>query len=163
VLHAHTRVHPSLARARCPIVCPRLSRRPSVAPPALQARLYPSLQQDSAALIAFESALQRRPSFSSALASAPSAAPFLQQCSRFSAPSAAAPFLQQYSRFSAYRVCISPPAAPQRRLPGNTSPLPPSSGLRGLRKADAAGASRRRGPAGWLPAGLAGGWQAGVG
>ena len=36
VLHARTRVHQSLARARCPIVCTRLSRRPSAAPPALQ-------------------------------------------------------------------------------------------------------------------------------
>ena len=45
VRHACTHVHPSLARARCPIVCTRLSRRPSSAPPALQAFLYQSLQR----------------------------------------------------------------------------------------------------------------------
>jgi len=49
VLHAHTRVHPSLARARYPIVCIRLSRRASAAPPALPALLYQSLQLASPA------------------------------------------------------------------------------------------------------------------
>jgi hypothetical protein len=43
-LHARTRVHASLTRARCPIVCAHLSRRPSAAPPGLQALLYQSLQ-----------------------------------------------------------------------------------------------------------------------
>src|SRR4030095_9372369 len=51
VLHARTRVHQSLVRARCPIVCTRLSRRPSAALTALQELLYQSLQ----ALVAFES------------------------------------------------------------------------------------------------------------
>jgi hypothetical protein len=44
-LHARTHVHASLTRARCPIVCTHLSRRPSAAPPGLQALLYQSLQQ----------------------------------------------------------------------------------------------------------------------
>jgi hypothetical protein len=50
VLHARMRVHPSLARARCLIVCTNLSRRPPAAPPALQALLYQSLQRRSAIL-----------------------------------------------------------------------------------------------------------------
>ena len=37
---ARTRVPQFLARARCPIVCPRLSRRPFAAPPALQELLH---------------------------------------------------------------------------------------------------------------------------
>ena len=50
VLHARMRVHPSLARARCLIVCTNLSRRPPAAPPALQALLYQSLQRRSSHL-----------------------------------------------------------------------------------------------------------------
>jgi hypothetical protein len=46
-LHARTRVHASLTRARRPIVCTHLSRRPSAAPPGLQALLYQSLQQQA--------------------------------------------------------------------------------------------------------------------
>src|SRR5262249_37924386 len=40
VLHARTRVHQSLARARCPIVCTSLSHRPPAAPTALQELLH---------------------------------------------------------------------------------------------------------------------------
>jgi len=50
VLHARTRVHPSLARARCPIVCTRLSRRPSAAPPASQELCMRLLKQFSSRL-----------------------------------------------------------------------------------------------------------------
>jgi len=60
VLHARMRVHQSLARARCPIVCTSLSRRPSAAPPALQELLDQPLQ--AAALIAFESVFKQRSS-----------------------------------------------------------------------------------------------------
>ena len=55
-LHARKPVHASFTRARCPIVCTHLSRRPSAAPPGLQALLY--LQAGSSVLrrlIAFES------------------------------------------------------------------------------------------------------------
>jgi hypothetical protein len=64
-LHARTRGHAALTRARCPIVCTHLSRRPSAAPPGLQALLYQSLQ---CRLLAFFSRLI-------AFASVPPAAP----------------------------------------------------------------------------------------
>jgi hypothetical protein len=50
VLHARTRVHQSLTRARCPSGCTRLSRRPSAALTALQELLHQSLKQRSSRL-----------------------------------------------------------------------------------------------------------------
>src|SRR5262249_5136192 len=44
VLHARTRVHQSLAKARGPIVCISLSRRPSAVPTALQGILPQALK-----------------------------------------------------------------------------------------------------------------------
>jgi hypothetical protein len=60
-LHARTRVHASLTRARRPIVCTHLSRRPSAAPPGLQALLYQSLQADSSRSSAGSSRLNQSP------------------------------------------------------------------------------------------------------
>jgi len=57
VLHAHTRVNQSLARARCPIVCTSLSHHPSAALTALQELLHQSLK---AALIALLKQLSSR-------------------------------------------------------------------------------------------------------
>ena len=68
VLHARTRVHQSLARARCLIVCISLSRRSSAAPTALQEILPQALTA------VLQSSLQQSPPRSPSSAGYPSPA-----------------------------------------------------------------------------------------
>ena len=151
VLHARMRVHQSLARARCPIVCTSLSRRPSAAPPALQELLDQPLQ--AAALIAFESVFKKR---SSRLnqpqsgSSPPRAAP--AACKQLSSPSRAG--------------CPSPaprPGRARRRGPvarrgRGAPPARPSQACArraawGVRAAPKRGHQREHGGRGWADGG----------
>ena len=185
-LHARTRVHASLTRARCPIVCTHLSRRPSAAPPGLQALLYQSLQQSPffSRLIAFESVPPAAPT--ALPAHHPSRAGPAAAVWR---PALAAPGGRHWALVSwgrprsvargrqgggapAVAKAVPAPQSPPRR-PGRLRPgracrsrqgwpaagwAPPGTPWQGLRQAGSVGRVGR--PQAWAPAGA--GWQ-GVG
>ena len=147
VLHARMRVHQSLARARCPIVCTSLSRRPSAAPPALQELLDQPLQ--AAALIAFASVFKQRSSR-------------LHQPQSGSPPRAAPAACKQ--RSAAPAAPAARPQPPVLAVPGGAG-LWPAAGVGRLRHALARPApGGRRGACGPPPsAGTSGSTVAGGG